>query len=176
VHLDADRRLAVEQWLLSTLADAERGQARDEWRAGRATMLPMGTLLCAVRMPARLVCAAAGQPEGPSPEVDAILDEVLAGPVICDTRSHHYYALIGASAGALPKWQQPVRAWRHLGVAFLGRGSYIGVPRADRVQPAAYTSYWAVPSPGIGLLCALQDVARLIAAGERALEAGDATD
>jgi hypothetical protein len=161
VHADADRRLAAEHWLLS--AHPQPARARAEWWTDDVVLLPLGTLFSAIRIPGRLVqaVAASTKPE----EIDAILDEALdSGPVICDPRGPRYYALVPAS---VPRtWTQAADDWRVADVDCLGRGTYLGVPRLDAVQPASgTTAYWSVPMPAPGVLCSPLKVARLIAAG-----------
>lgn len=70
-------------------------------------------------------------------------------------------------------WCDAAEDWRPLGVECLGRGTYLGVPRVDIVEfdPQTYISYWAVPMPSAAELCSPLKVARLIAAGKRALGA-----
>ena len=60
VHTSADRRLATEHWLLSTLPEPSRERARVEWQEHSVALLPLGTLFSAVRLPLDLVLAAAG--------------------------------------------------------------------------------------------------------------------
>nr|WP_205615262.1 hypothetical protein [Streptomyces harenosi] len=160
VHTDADRRPAAERWLLS--AHPQPGQARTEWQTDHVVLLPLGTLFSAVRIPGRLVqaVAASTSPE----EIDAVLDEVLdRGPVICDPRGPRYYALVPAS---VPRtWDQAADDWQVADVDCLGRGTYLGVPRLDAVQPSGTATYWSVPMPSAGVLCSPLKVARLIAAG-----------
>ncbi|MDN3023825.1 hypothetical protein [Streptomyces sp. S.PB5] len=168
VHTHADRQLATEHWLLSTHPAPEK--ARREWsEPGKVALLPLGTLFSAVRLPGRLVLAVAGTPV--PADVDGFLDEVLdGGPVICDMYQHRYYALV---PGSMPeRWRQAADDWRPLGVDCLGRGTYLGVPKLDAVEhnPRAYASYWSVPMPSAAVLCTPLNVARLIAAGKRALE------
>jgi hypothetical protein len=160
VHPGTDRRLAVEQWLLSTVSDV--GMTRLEWEQHHVAMLPLGTLFSAVRIPGRLVqaVAASTDPE----DIDPVLEETLEGPVICDPHGPRYYALVPAS---MPRtWRAAADDWRVADVDALGRGTYLGVPRLDAVVlcPGA-ASYWSVQMSGPGALCAPLVVARLIAAG-----------
>ncbi|WP_228920472.1 hypothetical protein [Streptomyces sp. DH20] len=158
VHPGADRRLAVEQWLLSTVRD--RRMARLEWEQHHVAMLPLGTLFSAVRIPGRLVQALAASTD--LGDIDAVLEETLQGPVICDPYRPRYYALVPAS---IPRtWQAAADDWRVADVDTLGRGTYLGVPCLDAVSPGA-ASYWSVPMESPGALCAPLSVARLIAAG-----------
>ncbi|MEU0744299.1 hypothetical protein [Streptomyces sp. NPDC006134] len=161
VHTAADRRLAAEHWLLS--AHPMPRQGRGEWAEHRVTLLPLGTLFSAVRLPGRLVHMVADS-TGPE-DIDAVLDEVLdGGPVICDPHGPRYYALVPAR---MPRtWAQAADDWRGAGVECLGRGTYLGVPRLDAVEPTTGTApYWSVPMSSAGILCAPLAVARLIAAG-----------
>jgi hypothetical protein len=164
VHSSADRQLAIEHWLLSTHSAPSR--ARLEWKENQATLLPLGTLFSAVRIPERLVLAAADLDEGD--EVGDFLNRVLdGGPVICDPHQRWYYALVPGSMPAT--WKSAAQTWVQLGVECLGRGTYLGVPRVDidQFDPQACVSYWSVPMSSAALLCDPLDVARLIAAAQR---------
>jgi len=167
VHSCAERELAIADWLLST--HPAPAEARREWAENKVVLLPLGTLCSAVRLPARLVHAVADC--GDPVDVDAFLDEVLdGGPVVCDPRGPRYYALV---PGSMPTtWRDAAEEWGRLGVDCLGPGAYLGVPKVDVVEfdPRTFASYWAVPMPSAGMLCAPLKVARLIAAGKRVLE------
>ncbi|XUL90983.1 hypothetical protein ACQ86D_33770 [Streptomyces galilaeus] len=169
MHTSFERRLAVEHWLLSTVPGMGRDRARMEWREHAVTMLPLGTLFSAVRLPGDLVLAAACSGWDPE-QVDAFLDETLdGGPVICDPHQRRFYVLVPAS---MPdKWRKAAEEWRPLGVECLGHGTILGVPRVDATESSAdvYASYWSVPMSSAGVLCAAVDAARLIAAGQREL-------
>ena len=165
VHPMADRRLASEHWLLATLPASHRSRARQEWLQHEVTLLPLGSLFSAVRIPGALVAALARSTE---PErLDEFLRETLdGGPVICDPHFLRYYALVPAS---MPRtWHQALDDWRTQDVDCLGRGSYLGVPRPDAVEWARpRATYWSVPMDSPAALCAPMDVARLIATGWR---------
>lgn len=170
VHPAADRRLAVEHWLLSTLPDTARKRARAEWREQGVAMLPLGTLFSTVRIPGQLLIALTATRDA------AVLDEFLreafeGGPVICDPRRNCYYALVPAS---VPRtWQDAANDWREDGVDVLGRGTIFGVPHVEATSydPAGRASYWSVLMDSPAMLCAPLLVARLIAAGRECLEA-----
>lgn len=169
VHPTADRRLATEHWLLSTYPSPSHDRIRMEWQEHGVSMLPLGTLFSAVRLPARLLLALVGG-KAPSVDVDALLDEALdGGPVICDPHGRRYYALVPASMPST--WRQAVDDWRVLDVDCLGRGSYLGVPRVDLTEfdPQTRMTYWSVPMSSAAMLCAPLGVARLIAAGRHEL-------
>ncbi|MHB9862063.1 hypothetical protein [Streptomyces sp. YIM S03343] len=169
IHPAADRRLAVTQWLLCTLPDDARTRARAEWLEQGVTLLRLGTLFSAVRLPAALVTAAAGGCPSPE-ELDVFLAEVLdGGPVICDPRHQRYYALVPAS---MPRtWTAAFDDWRGQDVDALGRDTYLGVPRPDRTrEPMMRDPFWAVPMESAGSLCRPLAVARLVAAGAHQLE------
>ncbi|TVZ94271.1 hypothetical protein [Streptomyces sp. BK340] len=165
VRPGADRRLAVEHWLLSAHPAPE--QARLEWQEQKVALLPLGTLFSAVRIPGRLVFAAAGTAE--FGEVDAFLDDALdGGPVICDPRGLRYYALVPVRVPIT--WRQAADEWRATAaVELLGCGTYLGVPRVTEVDfdPWACVSYWCVPMSTA--LCAPLRVARLITAGQHVM-------
>lgn len=166
VHTGSDRRQATSQWLLATHPQPE--QARREWTENTVALLPLGTLFSAVRIPQALLFAIAGRMS--HQETDAFLADALkGGPVICDPRQRRYWALVPGSMPA--KYTAAAEGWMDLGVECQGRGWYLGVPRVDVVDlnPEAWTSYWAVPMPSAGELCAPLTVARLIAAGKKCL-------
>jgi hypothetical protein len=171
VHSTADRRLAAEHWLLSTLPEDQRARARAEWCEHGVAMLPLGGLFSAVRLPGDLVLAA-GRHSWSPPEVDRFLANVLdGGPVICDPRHHRYWALVPAS---MPRtWNREVEDWREDDVACLGRGTILGIPplHRDEFDPSACSSYWSVPMDSAAMLCTPLTVARLIAAGRHRLDA-----
>lgn len=169
VHSSADRRLAIEHWLLSTLDASSHDRARVEWREQGVTLLRLGTLFSAVRIPERVVHAAARTDNG------RMVDEFLAAalddaPVIADHQGLRYYVLV---PGSLPTmWHEAADAWRaDLDVECLGREAYLGVPRVDAVVPDSQVraSYWAVPMSSAGMLCEPSAVARLLAAAARRL-------
>jgi hypothetical protein len=175
VHPAADRRLATEHWLLSTLPEDARTKARQDWLDHRLALLPLGGLFSAVRLPGRLVLAVTGG-RIRSDEVDQALAEALGdGPVICDPRAQLYYCLVPAT---MPRtWNEAATEWRQHDVDCLGRESYLGVPRIDVTSYyEAVGSYWSVPMSSAATLCAPLAVARLIAAGCHLLakEADDA--
>lgn len=167
VHPTADRRLATEHWLLATLPAPSRDRARLEWDQHEVTLLPLGTLFAAVRIPGCLVVALTGHTEAPA--LDQFMRESLdGGPVICDPHFFRYYALVPAS---MPRtWHQSLDGWRALDVECLGHGSYLGVPRVDAVEGIrARATYWSVPMDSPAALCSPLEVARLIAAGRHCL-------
>ena len=175
VHPGADRRLATEHWLLSTLTEHKRAAARIEWKERGATLLPMGTLMSAIRLPASLVLAAVGG-AFPSGEVDRILAQILdGGPVICDPGNRRYYAMVPAS---VPRtWTDALEDWRAQEVDCLGRGTGLVVPRLNLTSyQGNHALYWSVPMPSMATLCAPLSVARLIAAGVHELGAAAGAD
>lgn len=174
VHPAADRRLATEHWLLSTLPAAGRDRARVEWRQHGVAMLPLGTLFSAVRIPGSLILAITGtlNPR----DIDTFLEDALdGGPVICDPHRASYYALVPASMpGTWRNEAEDWEDWQDANVGVLGRDTYLGVPPLNAValDPAAPASYWSVPMESAAVLCAPLTVARLIAAARECLEAG----
>lgn len=168
VHPTADRRRAVEHWLLSTTPYPDR--ARREWRDPGTAMLPLGGLIAAVRIPGRLLTALTG-PEMTPLQTDEFLAHALGdGPVICDLRVPRYYFLV---PGRMPAtWRHAAEEWRwETDVEILGRDHYLAVPRLDAVDRdrAAGQAYWSVPMSSAGELCAPLAVARLIAAARHAM-------
>ena len=171
IHPAADRRLATEHWLLSTLPADGRTRARTEWREHGIAILPLGTLFSAVRIPGSLIHAITGTLT--PAETDAFLNDALnAAPVICDPHRPYYYALTPAS---MPRtWRDAADDWQDDNVEVLGRDAWLGVPRLDAValDTRAPASYWSVPMESMGMLCAPLKVARLIAAARHALTEG----
>ncbi|MEV6959769.1 hypothetical protein AB0M97_11325 [Streptomyces sp. NPDC051207] len=172
VHCGSDRRPAVEHWLLSTLSTEERKQALTQWRDHSAALLPLGDLFSAVRIPRHLIEALA-RTAVPA-DLDEFLDQALdGGPVICDDRrGRRYYALVPATMPVT--WHQAVDEWRSMDVDCLGRGTYLGVPRVEAVDPVSGGpgSYWSVPMSPTAALCSPLHVARLLAAARQELTAG----
>jgi hypothetical protein len=166
VHTGADRRLAAEHWLLSTLPDPRKG--RQQWQDTGVAMLPLGTLFSAIRLPGRLVLAVVGAHSLPSAEIDAVLSDALGGaPVICDPRHRRYYVLVPASVPT--SWRAAADDWRVVDVDVLGRGTVLGVPKPSRTEPRPLDSYWSVPMESAGMLGAALTTARFIAAGRHLL-------
>ncbi|MEV0112368.1 hypothetical protein AB0H77_03790 [Streptomyces sp. NPDC050844] len=170
-HSSADRQLATEQWLLSTLDEENRNRARTEWAERGMALLPLGTLFSAVRIPGRMVLALADTTT-PADADDFLDSSLFGGPVICDPRGRRYYALV---PGSMPRtWSSTANAWRALGVDLLGRDTVLGVPQvsADEFEPGTpHASYWSVAMYSPGMLCEPLAVARLILAGAHQLEA-----
>ncbi|CAM5717756.1 hypothetical protein [Streptomyces fumanus] len=166
VHTTADRRLAIEQWLLSTHPSPRH--ARAEWIRHGVLVLPLGSLFSAIRVPGRLIQALAASTD--PGDVDAFLADALDGaPVICDMQGPRYYLLVPAS---VPRtWHDAADDWRRDDVECLGLNAYLGVPHpsAARFPERGIASYWSVPMASAGELCAPLAVARLIAAGVHVL-------
>ncbi|MFF8034938.1 hypothetical protein [Streptomyces sp. NPDC016626] len=167
VHPTADRRLATEHRLLSTLPAQRRAQARAGWQEHGVALLPLGGLFSAVRLPASLVHAVTCGHVS-AEDVDAVLRDALGGgPVICDQDGGRYYALVPAT---MPQtWHQAAVDWRTDDVDVLGRGAYLVVPRLDLTEcdRGARRSYWSVPMVSADVLCRPLAVARLIAAARQ---------
>jgi hypothetical protein len=80
------------------------------------------------------------------------------GPVIHDPGFRRYYALVPPSTA---------RTWREPAAECLSDGTYLGVPRSDRIEYDEQTraSYWVVPMARPGRLCMPADVLALVMAG-----------
>lgn len=168
IHPTADRRLAAEHWLLSTLPGPGRDRARMEWRELGIAMLPLGGIVSAIRIPGRLIHAIAATEE-PAALADFLADALDGGPVICDRHGPRYYALV---PGSTPRtWKEAAKEWRGQDVEVLGRETVLGVPQVGADDPTVpgVDSYWAVPMASAGVLCRPLAVARLIAAGRHAM-------
>lgn len=147
--------LAAAHWLLS--AHPEPDKALQEWlpECG-VVLLPLGALFSAVRIPARLVHAAAGS-DNPAVVDEFLTNALYEGPVICDPRGSRYYALV---------LNGTARTWRDPRATCLGRGTYLVVPRPDAVHPTDHGSpYWSVPMSSAAELCGDYAVGQLVAAG-----------
>ncbi|MFF6825066.1 hypothetical protein [Streptomyces longwoodensis] len=170
VHPGAERRLAIEHWLLSTLPNHQaRAKARCQWSEHGLAMLPLGGLVSAVRIPAALVQALARTTILPA--TDTFLAGALeGGPVICAVHGgRRYYVLV---PGRVPHTRHDLVAqWEHQDIECLGRGAYLGVPPAgqDHYASATQASYWSVPMESAGALCPPSTVAHFISAGVHAL-------
>ncbi|MER7405740.1 hypothetical protein ABT373_25445 [Streptomyces sp. NPDC000070] len=146
----------ISGWLIS--GHPSPSTARKEWdSAAGLAMIPLGHAFDAVRIPAGIVHAATGSTD-PS-VVEARLAQYLDdGPVIHDPGFARYYALV--PPGTADEWPSPV-------VECLGEGTYLGVPRVDRIDldEEAPASYWSVVIPRPGVLCKAADVVALVMAG-----------
>ncbi|MEV7087651.1 DUF6415 family natural product biosynthesis protein [Streptomyces sp. NPDC093085] len=141
---------AIGRWLASSIRDPE--SAYRDWRDGRPAVLALGVQFDAVKLPQRLVNAAAGAPERSA--VTTVLAP-LGGPVIWSPPGW-YLALV--PAGTAAGWDLPY-------AGALGQGTYLTVPRPDRTGPAGI--HWAVPPAHARTLCSPGAVARLLADGHR---------
>jgi hypothetical protein len=120
-------------------------------------MIPLGHSFDAVRIPANVVHAATGSTDPSVVEV-RLAQYLDNGPVIHDPAFARYYALV--PPGTADEWPSPV-------VECLGEGTYLGVPRVDRIDLDEETraSYWSVVIPRVGVLCEAADVVALVMAG-----------
>ncbi|MFB7531462.1 hypothetical protein ACFC0C_25120 [Streptomyces sp. NPDC056178] len=149
----AERRLAAEHWLLSTVQDRKR--VRAEWDERPFALLPCGALFAAVRIPSTVVQAAAGSDD--QEDVDHYLAEALMeGPVICDRYAARYYALVPASTA---------RRWDVPDTVCLGKGSELGVPRPGVTAGDGTRMYWSVPMDSAGVLCPPYAVSQAVMVG-----------
>lgn len=160
VHTNADRQHAVRDWLQAGLPDPS--QAAHAWTPrGGVALLPLGVRFAAVRIPERLVHAAAGSTD------PAVVSEYLAqllddGPVIHDPQHRRYYALVPGSTAV---------RWHHDQADCLGSPWLLGVPRVDAVEPYGLASYWSVPMPSAGVLCDPYLTAQLVLHADRVVAA-----
>lgn len=138
-----DPRSRVVDWLVSGPGD--RDQALTELRRHGVTVLRLGGLFDAVRIPQHLVHAAVGSRTADN--VDSYLVDTLAGgPVIRDADVRRYYALV--PAGTSNRWNGDTQT------PCLGAGTFLGVPHPGRTHPDdRWRSYWSVPMRQPGVLC-----------------------
>ncbi|MFH9075139.1 hypothetical protein [Streptomyces alboflavus] len=124
-------------------------QVESEWALHGVALLPLGVRFDAVRVPAQRIHDAVGSSEPKT--VAEVLAARLRGPVIRATRtgSGFYYALVAPDA----PW--PGAEDR------LGTGTYLAVPRIG--PPVSPVTYWSVPPPRRGSLCAPAPLSALLA-------------
>jgi hypothetical protein len=157
-------RGTAERWLAS--AHPSPDAAVGEWNsAARLAVIPLGRVFEAVRLAESIVhrAIAVADPYTVSCRLRRCLG---GGPVIHDPGFRRYYALV--PPGTAGTWREPA-------AECLGDGTYLGVPRSDRVEFDERTrvSYWAVRVTRPERLCAAVDVRALVMAG-RCLESEDA--
>lgn len=145
----------VERWLAS--AHPSPSAVRREWSGvAKLALIPLGGTFEAVRVPEEIVHGAVGC-DAPSQVADRLAQRLRGGPVIHDSGFRRYYALVPPGTA---------QAWLASAAECLGKGTYLGVPRADRTEPRKSTpSYWAVPLDRRCRLCSVADVLALVAAG-----------
>ncbi|MEV3856708.1 hypothetical protein AB0J38_20555 [Streptomyces sp. NPDC050095] len=140
---------AVAEWLCCATDD--RRAALLVMSRGELTVLRLGTLFSAVRVPAEIVFAAFE-----TEELAAIATSLRTclhrAGVIHDPRHRRFYVLVPKHTATL---------WHQAGAECLGRGSYLGVPSplGNRPSRDPWATYWLVPLPSPGELC---DPARLV--------------
>ena len=148
-------RATLDGHISAWLARAHRtspDEAHTEWHSQGIALLQLGQQFSAVRIPERLIHAATG-----STDLDEITDTLTArlrGPVIRDSRAvgGPHYALIEWHAGLVWDGGEDTPC--------LGSGTYLGVPRLDRLSPPG--AYWLVPPRDAGNLCRPEAVRQLI--------------
>ncbi|MFI0812901.1 hypothetical protein [Streptomyces echinatus] len=159
----AERRLAVEHWLLSAAED--RARARQEWRTDGVALLRCGGVFSVVQITATVVHAAVGSEEPQA--VNDCLARALLGPAFVDRELLRYYVLVGSGAARR-------REWKHKGDAagFMGVGHYLGVPAVDAVDLTARTA-WCVEMASLGDLAPADAVSQLVHSGRFRLAGGE---
>ncbi|WP_158013040.1 hypothetical protein [Streptomyces sp. Root369] len=154
-----ERRLAVSQWLLTAADDRE--VARSQWADQGIALLCCGGVLSAMRIPARLVWAAARTDD--LNEVDGFLRRFFSGgAVFMDLHAQLYYVLVGGAT----RW--PWRGRDFPEVGRLGRDTFLGVPATHLTEPRG-RSYWCVPMESPGALTYMDEVGDLCHRGRAAL-------
>jgi hypothetical protein len=138
--VDTQKAEQAAEWLAR--AQQEPAYAWHEWAVTGVALLPLGRRFVAPRLSESLVHAAAT-----SSDPDAVTARLvqLDGPVIFDGRmmGGTFYPLMRPLFG---------RVWQHQDAApLLAEGTYLGVPRFDRLTPPG--TYWAVPPRAVGDLC-----------------------
>ncbi|MFC0843312.1 hypothetical protein ACFH04_06115 [Streptomyces noboritoensis] len=147
---------AITDWLAS--AHDVPAQARREFDVGIA-LVPTGAKFDAIRLPAPIVHAAAGN-EDPDAVAVFLAETLPGGAVIHDAYGVGvwYYALV--PPGTYTDWQVP-------DVECLRPGTWLGVPRLNLT--ARPGPYWALPPRTVGSLCTADAVADLVALSQNRL-------
>ncbi|WP_053709111.1 hypothetical protein [Streptomyces sp. NRRL B-3648] len=156
----AERRLAVEHWLL--IATEDRDRARKEWKTDGVALLRCGGIFGVIRISATVVHAAAGT-EDPQGVAAYLLRALLGGPVFADGMGVSYYVLVGNTIGLREEWEQAQDD-----AEFMGRGHYLGVPAVDATSPRP-RSFWCVEMGSAGELASADAVSQLVATGRHRL-------
>ncbi|MEU7407922.1 hypothetical protein AB0B40_01095 [Streptomyces sp. NPDC042638] len=146
----AERRLAVEHWLLS--AAEGRVRARQEWRTDGVALLRCGGVFSVVQISATVVHAAVCSEEPQA--VNDYLARALLSPAFVDRELLRYYILVGSSAGLRREWSR-----KGDDAAFMGVGHYLGVPAVDAVDLTARTA-WCVEMASLGDLAPADAVSK----------------
>ena len=146
---------AIREWLASGLP---AGTKPDRTAPAGVTMLPLGEVITAVRMSARLVHAAVGT-EDPK-ALATRMAEMLCGPVIHDAAGtgRPYYAL---TPHREREWPLPGDA------AYRSTGTWLGFPDLDRRGP--HGVHWVVAPRYRGDLCRIEYVGEFILQGIRGM-------
>lgn len=145
---------AIALWLAESHDDPHSVYL--DWRNRRHTMLPTGIRFDAVRITPELVHAAVDSVD--QEPIAKALTNALQGAVIRDPC--WYYALVPPQTSET--WRCPLAQCR-------GRGTWLGVPRLELVEPLGL--HWCVPMAYAGQLCEPADVAGLIELGHERLTA-----
>jgi hypothetical protein len=158
VHPSGDRRLAVAHWLLTAALDPV--QARKDWPRVGTVLLRCGEVFTAVRMPGRLVEAAAGT-GNPACMTTSLRELTGGGGVWADRHSRAVYFLVPA---------ETTRAWNVPGTQCLDDRYVVGVPwpGGDACEDGERT-HWLVEMDAPGTLCSADAVAAVARRGRRAL-------
>ncbi|MFE9845755.1 hypothetical protein [Streptomyces goshikiensis] len=124
----------LADWLADSHPDPRQVWA--DWVAHGVSIIPIGTLFSAVRIPEAIVHAAVETTS--SHRIGHILADRLDGPVIHDGRGRNFYPLLRVEARL--DWGTTAPDVEHL-----APGTHLGVPALtlDRYTPAT-PIYWAV--------------------------------
>jgi len=147
---------ATEEWLAS--AHPSPSTVCQEWGSiAQLALIPLGRSFEAVRIHEDIVHGFAGS-DDPATVSARLAESLNGGPVIRDPGFHRYYALV--PPGTAEAWRTPV-------AECITAGTYLGVPRADRVESngGTRTSYWSVPMSRPNGLCTAADVLALVKVG-----------
>ncbi|NYV73470.1 hypothetical protein [Streptomyces sp. UH6] len=155
------RRMTAVRWLLSAASEPEH--AGQTWPAEGTLLLRCGRSFTTVRMPGRVVEAAAGTscPEGLAAFLGARTE---GGGVWADRHNGGVYFLV--PVGACLDWSVP-------GTECLDSRSFVGVPHPGLGVREGERTYWLVEVDGPGALCPVDAVAAIARQGAKALTGAD---
>ncbi|MFI6567111.1 hypothetical protein [Streptomyces sp. NPDC050534] len=149
----------IRHWLATAHPTPERAYL--EWSEQGVALLPLGRRFNAIRIPGRLIHAAAGS-DAPD-QVSRMLRDTLDGPVI------HDHLSVGPAYYALGPHGRHIAWPGGNDTPLLSAGVYLGVPALERTTPPG--TFWITPARYRNDLCRHDPVHRLINTGRRELRA-----
>jgi hypothetical protein len=156
-HEGSGRRTSYRspaEWLAAAGDDPRT--AHDGWEsAAGISVLPLGRLFDAVRVPDDTIHHAAGSSD-PAEVSERLAAYLPGGAVIHDPIHRRYYCLTPPGTTS---------SWAATTAECLGAGTHLGVPHPDRTTPHPHDPYWILPLERPGGLCAVCTVLALVMVG-----------